>query len=141
MEKFPTTVSDIMSSPVLTIDEHIIVRKAAEKMTQKNVGTIIVTSNDNPIGIVTERDILNRIVAKGRDPKTTKIKEIISKPLIFINKELSILEAIKVMRQNQIRRVLVTDKEKLVGIATDSDFLRAVSLSSLSSFSLLLRKK
>jgi predicted transcriptional regulator len=141
MEKFPTIVSDIMSSPVLTVDESVSVREAAEKMTKNNVGTIVVTKNGDPLGIVTERDVLNRIVSKGRDPDSTEMKEIVSKPLIFVDKDLSILEAMRVMRDNQIRRLLVMDKSQLVGITTDTDMLRAVSVSSLSSFSLLLRKK
>jgi predicted transcriptional regulator len=58
-----------------------------------------------------------------------------------VDKDLSILEAMRVMRDNQIRRLLVMDKSQLVGITTDTDMLRAVSVSSLSSFSLLLRKK
>jgi signal-transduction protein with cAMP-binding, CBS, and nucleotidyltransferase domain len=139
MKKFPTIVSDIMSSPVLTVDESVSVRKAAEKMTQNNVGTIVVTKNREPIGIVTERDMLNRIVSKGRDPESTRIMEIVSKPLRFVDKDLSILEAMRVMRDSRIRRLLVKDKDQLVGITTDGDMLRALSVSSLSSFSLLLR--
>jgi signal-transduction protein with cAMP-binding, CBS, and nucleotidyltransferase domain len=130
-----------MSSPVMMVDKGISIREAAEKMTQKNMGTIVVSSDGEPIGIVTERDFLNRIVSKGRDPDSTEINEISSKPLIFVDKDLSILEAMRVMRNSQIRRLLVREKDQLVGIVTDGDILRAVSISSLSSFSLLLRKE
>ncbi len=137
-EMFPTVVADIMSSPVIKIDGEANVRDAALLMMDKGIGCIIVMGRGRPIGIVTERDILERVVAPCRDPCEVKVKEIMSTPLITISKDESILEAMRRMRKHGIGRLVVMEDERLEGIVTDGDILRAVSLSALSSFKTLL---
>ncbi len=140
MEKFPSVVADIMSSPVVTLDEEVNVRDAALLMTDKRIGSIVVTERGKPVGIVTERDILERVVGPCKDPCETKMKEIMSTPLITITKETAILDAMRKMRENVISRLVVMDADALLGIVSERDIIRAVSIASLTSFSTLLRK-
>ncbi len=141
MERPPSIVEDIMSAPLITVETGVIVRDAAILMTEKKIGSIIVTDSGNPVGIVTERDALARVVSLCRDPCETRISEIMSSPLITIPKETEILAAMRKMREDGIRRLGVTEDGNIVGIVTERDIIRAVSISSLTSFSTLLRKR
>ena len=141
MERPPSIVEDIMSVPLITVETGVIVRDAAILMTEKKIGSIIVTDAGKPVGIVTERDALARVVSLCRDPCETRISEIMSSPLITIPKETEILAAMRKMREDGIRRLGVTDDGNIVGIVTERDIIRAVAVSSLTSFSTLLRKR
>ena len=141
MEKFPSVVADIMSSPVVAIDGEANVRDAALTMTDRRIGSIIITERGQPIGIVTERDMLERVISLCRDPCETRMKEIMSSPLITVPKETAILEAMRKMREKGISRLVVMEDNVLIGIVSERDIIRAVSIASLTSFSTLLRKR
>ncbi len=141
MSKPPSIVSDIMSNPVITIDVETSVKEATRSMIDNKIGSILVTKQGKPLGIVTERDLIERIVEPSRDPSKTKIKEIMSAPLITISKETGILVAMRKMREYEISRLVVMDDDTLLGIISEKDIVRAVSISSITSFSTLLRKK
>lgn len=141
MSRPPSIVSDIMSSPVITIDVETSVKEATRSMIDNKIGSILVTRQGKPLGIVTERDLIERIVEPSRDPSKTKIKEIMSAPLITISKETGILVAMRKMREYEISRLVVMDDDTLIGILSEKDIVRAVSISSITSFSTLLRKK
>ena len=130
-----------MSAPLITVETGVIVRDAALLMTEKKIGSIIVTDAGKAVGIVTERDALARVVSLCRDPCETRMSEIMSSPLITIPKETEILAAMRKMREDDVRRLGVTDDGNIVGIVTERDIIRAVSISSLTSFSTLLRKR
>lgn len=134
-------VKDILSSPVITVNSETNTKDTALLMTKKKIGSIVVVEQDQPVGIVTERDFLERVIAPCKDPSKTKIRDIMSAPLITITKETLILDAIRKMRKHDIRRLVVMDGDILIGIVSDRDILRAVSISSLTSFSTLLRKR
>jgi len=139
--KPPSIVADIMSSPVTTIDGEVSVRDSSQTMIDKQIGSIIVTEHDQPRGIVTERDLVERVVAPCSDPNQTKIKEIMSTPLITISKETGILDAMRKMRKKDISRLVVMDDGTLIGLISEKDVIRAVTISSITSFSTLLRKR
>jgi CBS domain-containing protein len=130
-----------MSSPVITIDVEASVKEATRSMIDHKIGSILITKQGRPAGIVTERDLIERIVEPSRDPSKTKIKEIMSAPLITISKETGILVAMRKMREYEISRLVVMDDDTLLGILSEKDIVRAVSISSITSFSTLLRKK
>ncbi|MBA7708331.1 hypothetical protein ES703_117229 [subsurface metagenome] len=130
-----------MSSPVITIDVEASVKEATRSMIDHKIGSILVTKLGKPAGIVTERDLIERIVEPSRDPSKTKIEEIMSAPLITISKETGILVAMRKMREYEISRLVVMDDGTLLGILSEKDIVRAVSISSITSFSTLLRKK
>jgi CBS domain-containing protein len=124
-------VKDFMTQRVLTIDSKRTVGEAAELMSQKEVGDVVVTEGESPRGIVTERDFVRRVIAKRR-PLDTKISDVMSTPLIMIEPDASLGEAARKMVNNRIRRLPVVERHKLVGILVVSDFARHLSKKTLS---------
>ncbi|HET7344731.1 MAG TPA: CBS domain-containing protein [Nitrososphaeraceae archaeon] len=106
---------DLIERNFATLHENANVVDAIRLMNDKNTSSIIVNPKDSeePIGIVTERDILYRVVAESKDPSKTTLKEIMSSPILTINKDVLVNEAVSIMRKEGIRRlVVVTDKNK-----------------------------
>lgn len=117
-------VKDVMSSPVVITGEDASANKVAKLMLDNKVGCIIVTTKEEkPLGIVTERDLVARVLAKTVPPETTKAKEFMSSPLVTIEPDAPVTEVAKRMRKKDIRRLGVMYKENLVGIVSDRDIL------------------
>lgn len=117
-------VRDIMSSPVVTIDEDETANRAAASMDMKDLGAVIVQNKaEKSIGIITERDIVKRVVAKNLKPDTVKAKEIMTTPLVTIEPEATISDAARRMTRLDIRRLGVIYKGNLVGIISSKDIL------------------
>lgn len=110
-------------------------------MIDRGIGSIIVTERGRPLGIATERDLVKRVVSPCKDPNQTKIKEIISPPLITTSKETVILNAMRKMRDHNISRLVVMDDGALMGIISERDIIRVVTISSITFFSTLVRKR
>ena len=120
-------VKEAMSSPVLTVHEEQDIVRLAQMMAESNIGALVVTGGDDqPVGIVTERDIVIRVVSKGVSPKDVKAKEIMTSPLRMVDPDMSLVDAMSLMNRLNIRRLGVTYKGNLVGIVTDKDILRIV---------------
>jgi CBS domain-containing protein len=141
MEKFPSVVGDAMSSPVINVDGETNVRDSALLMTEKGIGSIVVIERGIAVGIVTKRDMMQKVVSLCLDPCETKIKDIMSSPLITANKEMGILAAMRKMRENKITQLVVMDGEELEGVISERDVIKAVSYASLASFEPLMRGK
>lgn len=139
MELFPSVVSDIMNSPVITVQKENNVRDATILMIDKRIGCLIVTEMHKPIGIVTKSDIIKRVVMPCLDPCEVKMGDVMSTPLITIGKNQGILAAMRKMREMTVTQLVVMEGEEMVGIISERDLLRAVSIASLSSFRTLLR--
>jgi CBS domain-containing protein len=117
-------VRDVMSSPVLTMDEDEVSSKAAVSMDKNDVGAVIVTNKaGKSIGIITERDLVIRVVAKNLKPDTVKAKEIMTTPLVTIEPEATITDAARRMNRLNIRRIGVIYKGNLLGIISSKDIL------------------
>jgi CBS domain-containing protein len=86
-------VRDIMTRPVITADASLDVLNAAKKMGLANVGSLIVVSGSKPIGILTERDLVKKVISKATDPRTVSVGDVMSAPLVFIAPEASLREA------------------------------------------------
>jgi CBS domain-containing protein len=125
------TVRDFMTTNVITIDVYRTVLEAAKLMHQQDVGDLVVMEGNEPKGIVTERDLVRRVMAQKK-PLETKINEVMSSPLITIEEDSSIKEAARKMVKYKIRRLPVTKKAVLVGIIATSDFARHISKKSFS---------
>jgi CBS domain-containing protein len=134
----PSTIKGIMSTPVITTDIDSSVQEAARMMTEKRIGSIVVTKEGKPMGITTERDVLQKVVAKGLDASKVRTKMIMTQPLITVDETTPILKAIRIMEKNKTRRLLVVKNDNLVGIATQRDLLRALMFHVLISFRPLL---
>ena len=117
-------VKDVMSSPVVTMNENEASNKAAVVMDKSDLGSIIVTNKaGNSIGIITERDLVSRVLAKNLKPDTVKAKEIMTTPLVTIEPDATITEAARRMNRLDIRRLGVIYKGNLVGIISSKDIL------------------
>lgn len=136
--KFPTTVSDIMND-IISIEGSTLVEEAAQTMIENKIGSIIVNINGKPAGIITRQDMLSRVIVAYKDPRVHKTETIMSSPLISVRKETSILDAMRFMRSEEVTHLLVEGEEEYVGIISERDIVSAVTLSSLTQFSTLLR--
>ena len=121
-----TKVKDVMTKTVITIEDNKTVSEAAALMAESDVANLIVMDGNTPIGIVTERDFVRRVLAKKKNPKT-KISEIMSTPLRVIDPDAPLKEAARRMVRKRIRRLPVIIDNKLVGIVTATDFARHLS--------------
>jgi signal-transduction protein with cAMP-binding, CBS, and nucleotidyltransferase domain len=124
-----TFVNQVMSKNVLSLDKSTTLQEAAEHMKRLSIGCVIVTENNNPIGIITERDFVTKIAAEGR-PLFTEIKEVMSSPLITIDPEETIWEASELMKEKLIHKLPVKDSDEIVGIITTSDIVKISSVGS-----------
>ena len=133
-------VRDVMTKNVKTVGIYENVREAVQKMNKFNIGSVVVvdTERRRPIGIVTERDIL-RMVELHSEPKLFEIKNIMSTPLVTINPNTDIEDAAKLMTKKRIKRLPVIENDRLVGIITSSDIMKA-SPKLVSVFMDLLRE-
>ncbi len=117
-------VKDVMSSPAVTIEENVSANRIAHLMEKTDLGCIIVTSKDaKPIGIITERDLVVRVLAKNVKPDTLRAKQVMTAPLINIEPDATVTEAARRMSRLNIRRLGVIYKEKLMGIISSKDIL------------------
>ena len=117
-------VKDVMSSPVVTSDEDETSNNIAATMDKDNLGCVIVTNKTGkPIGIITERDLVTRVIARNLKPDTIKAKEIMTTPLVTIEPDATISDAARRMNRLDIRRLGVFYKSNLVGIISSKDLL------------------
>ena len=117
-------VRDIMSRPVISVREADSVAEVAKLMTKHNIGCVLVSGKKGEtVGIVTERDIVQRIAAKNLLPSKVTVGESMSKPVITIQSKASVTEAAKLMNQRKVRRLAVVEDGKLAGLLTMKDIL------------------
>ena len=117
-------VSDVMVKDVMTVDEDTSVKEAAGVMDKFEIGCLIAVRKGKATGILTERDLLKRIVAESRDAAKTKVKDIMSSPLVVVQPSMDLEEAIKLMFQVKIKKLPVVDDKRLVGLVTLTDIAR-----------------
>ncbi|MDC8438161.1 MAG: CBS domain-containing protein [Candidatus Nitrosotenuis sp.] len=120
-------VRDIMTRSLITVDASATVNEAAKLMEKAKVGSVIVTENDIPVGIMTDRDFAIRIAAHAY-PIHTKVKQVMSSPLIHINSSEGVWVAADLMYTRKIRRLPVLDEDVLRGIVTATDFVRLLTV-------------
>lgn len=122
------TARDIMTTDVVTIDGNATVREAIDLMREKGVRCLIVErrSPDDAYGIVTQRDIVYEVVAWQRDPTEVKVHEIMTKPLVLVNKDLDLRHVARLMANVGLSRAPVIFDGKLQGIVSVSDILAAI---------------
>ena len=117
-------VKDVMSSPVLTTDEEVTTNKIANLMKENKLGCVIVTNKDGkPLGIITERDLVVRVLAKNLQPATVKAVDIMTSPLATIDPEATISDAARRMSRIDVRRLGVIYRGDLIGLVSSKDIL------------------
>jgi len=117
-------VKDIMDKP-LTIDESKNVKFAGELMRKTRRDSVVVVKRGKPIGILTDSDLIKKIIAKNKKPSSVKVKAVMSKPLVASAPNDTILDATRKMKRNNIKRITVLNEGKLVGILSLSDIARS----------------
>ncbi|MDE1854013.1 MAG: CBS domain-containing protein [Thaumarchaeota archaeon] len=130
-------VKDIMDTKVHSLDAGATVAKAIKSMVENKVWSLIVEKRGLPEGVVTERDVLRRCLAKGLDPAKTSVGSIASSPVISIGPEATIRDAMDLMAAKDIRRLFVVEKGKIIGRVTQTELFQSTlsvmeTLSSLS---------
>ncbi len=118
-----------MTKNVISIDHSMTVKDAAAMMEDANVGSIVITKENIPVGILTERDFVNRVVGKDKAP-STQVSEVMTQPIKVVGPDETIWDVAEVMRSKNIHKVPVQDGDKLVGIFTATDLVRVCSYGS-----------
>jgi len=117
-------IEDVMIEDVITVDSEAMVMDAVELMNKHEIGCLIVTRKRKAIGIVTERDLLKRVLAKSRDPKKIKVRQIMSKPLIVGEPDMDVEDAARFMFRRKIKKLPVVEGGNLLGLVTLTDLAR-----------------
>jgi len=123
-DSLPLKVRDVMVREVITVDENSTIKEAVDIMNEFQIGSLIVLERGKAMGIVTERDFLRRVIAEAKDVMNTKVKEIMTTPLVVVEPSTDLEEAVKLMFQSKIKKLAVVDANKLVGIVTLTDIAR-----------------
>ena len=118
-------VRDIMAKNIKTVKTDDSVHAAVMKMNKFDIGSVIVTASGRPVGIITETNIMRRIVEPRMDPATVWVKDIMTSPLVTIESTAAIEEATKIMVQKKIKRLPVMDNGKIVGVISSTDIVKA----------------
>ena len=121
-------VRDIMQKKVITIELQRTVQDAAIILKEKHISFLVVVKDSKPVGVISERDIVRKIVAESVDSKSTQLEVIMSKNFKWVEPNASIESAVQKMLNNNIRRLVVLEDENLAGVITQTDlteFLRS----------------
>ncbi len=116
-------ISEIMNQCVIELDVSSNVFEVANAMIENGVGSIILTKDEQAVGIITERDIVGKVITKDAPPSSVKAGEIMSSPIISAEPSSSVIDASKIMVKSNIRRLAVAKGGDIVGIITDRDIL------------------
>lgn len=115
----------VMAKEVVTIDENVSVKEAADIMNQEEISCIIATRRGKAAGIITERDLLKRIISEGQSAKKTRVKGIMSSPLVAITSDTDVEAAARLMFEKKMKKLAVIDHDRLVGVISLTDIARA----------------
>ena len=127
--KFPSVVSDVMKD-IISVDGASFISEAAQKMIANKIGSIIVADEGEPSGIVTRSDMISKVIVAHLEPGRNRTNTIMSTPLISLAHDTPILEAMRFLRDHDINQVLIKEGDKLTGIVSEGDLIRAVTLCS-----------
>ncbi|MHC4890840.1 MAG: CBS domain-containing protein, partial [Planctomycetota bacterium] len=118
-------VEEIMSRDVAGVQSKATIVEAAETMTRRNISCIVVLEGDEVVGVVTERDLLERVVALQKDPDQIKMEEVMSSPVTSVSPDYSVFSSSRIMEKMNIRRLVVTEDKRPCGVISQTDILRA----------------
>ena len=117
-------IREVMTEQPKSCSRDASVRDVAKLMAQEDVGPIPVVDGDRLVGIVTDRDLVIRVLAEGRDPESTTVGEVASSDPVTLSPDADIDEGLELLAQNQVRRLLVVEGDRLVGIVAQADIAR-----------------
>jgi signal-transduction protein with cAMP-binding, CBS, and nucleotidyltransferase domain len=111
----------------ISIDSKAKVRDAARMMVERGVGSLIANREGLPFGIVTERDLVGKIVAQGADPSKLTVGDVMTAPLTTIDASATLIDAARKMVEKQIKRLVVTEHDKIIGIVSQTDLVQSMT--------------
>lgn len=120
-------INKLIHTSYETLEDNVDIQEAAAFMADKDLESVLVTSNGKVIGLFTEKDLVKRVVGPGKDPKAVTLSDVCSRKLISVHEDISCEKAIKTMHFNQCRRLLVYRGETLKGLVTMPGIARAMA--------------
>ena len=117
-------VKEAMKTNLVSVEPTISIIEAAKIMKKRKIGNVIVALNNQPLGILTESDIIKKVVAEGKQPGNVLVKDVMSTPILTINPYLTLKEAMEKMNKCNLRRLPVIENDKLIGMITLKDISR-----------------
>lgn len=123
-------VEDVMTTNIVKIDSNKTVFDACKDYSKNKVGSLLVTDNNLTVGIVTEKDIIEKVILLNRNAKDTKISEIMTSNLKTIHALAPIEKAAKIMKENNIKKLPVVLNNEIIGIITETDLSRTIEVYS-----------
>jgi CBS domain-containing protein len=126
MAKAPDTVGEVMTRDVATVGPDEPMEAALRRMNERDIGSVVVVEGDQPVGIVTERDVVRHALDPG-ELRARRVGDLMSAPLVTIPPAAEVVEAFELMTREGIRRLPVVEDGRLVGIVAERDLLRWVS--------------
>lgn len=121
-------IEDLMIRSVITMSPDASAYEAVKISNKNKIGCLVVVDNNQIVGILTERDLLERILEKCRNPKETKISEIMTRHVVMGKPDMELSEATRLMFENKVKKLPIIDGNRLVGIVTLTDIARATSM-------------
>jgi CBS domain-containing protein len=122
------TVSTVMSKAVMAVDLNVNARDCAKAMAKRGVSCAVITQGGSAVGIVTERDLVSKVLAESIEPKNVLVRDIMSTPLITVAPNAPLTNAAELMAQYRIRRLVVVEQSgSLAGIVTTGDIARSLA--------------
>ncbi|HIE34416.1 MAG TPA: CBS domain-containing protein [Candidatus Altiarchaeales archaeon] len=127
--------NEIMTRGIMTIKKDAAVAEAMKTMVDRRVTSLVVEKDfDSDVyGIITRKDIVNKVIAYGKDLKKTKVSDIMTEPLMTISPDMSIENIARLMAKTDIRRFPVMEGNKIIGMVSNSDILKAIALEELEN--------
>ena len=117
-------VGDVMTKGAIYVRPNENIKRVAEIMRNNDIDSIIVLDKRKGVGIITDKDIISKVVAEGKDPNTTAVSEVMTSPLITITPDEDIDEAARKMRDKNIRRLVVKQNDNIIGVLSEFDLVR-----------------
>lgn len=121
-------IEKLMTRNVVTLQTNASVHEAVQLLNKHKIGCLVIINNNEIAGIITERDLLTRVLEKCKNPKETKVSEIMSRNVITGTPDMDTLEATRLMFKLKVKKLPITDGNRLVGIVTLTDIARATSI-------------
>ena len=112
---------------IISIDCKAKAKEAARMMVQKGIGSLVANRDGLPFGMITERDLMEKIVASGADPSKITVEDIMTAPLATIDASASLFDAARKMVEKQMKRLVVTEHDKIIGIVSQTDLVSTMT--------------
>ncbi len=119
-------ITNIMSRRVVAFKKTAKVRDIAKKMSQQRISCVVIIEKSKLIGIITERDLIKKVISANKNPESVTASEIMSSPTVTAQKKASITQIAQIMKKKRIRRIVITDKKKVVGVVTQTDLMKGL---------------